>query len=94
MIKVFQITDIEWVASSDKQGAKEWLIDLLGEKEAIEQMEDNFYPLELSETDLNRYKYTDDTIIPHIKGTFASELWRMVCDQDVEFPCFFASSEC
>lgn len=94
-IKVWQVTEIEWVAAATPTDAlrayAEYSDMVYGKnsEEAEEQLREFGEPQELSPESMAHYSYAGEGEEPL---TFAEELHRRI-DEHQEFPQFFATSE-
>jgi hypothetical protein len=88
-IKVFRVTDCDWVAATTPEEARQCWLKLVGESEK-DQLDEFGAPAELPPPEMERLRFYDcekDT-----KCSFRAELDRRIAAGTV-FPEFFASTE-
>lgn len=96
-IKVFQVTNTDWVAATTAKEAKDFLLDQFGFTAEANQdeIDDDFLtePHELTPAEMESYKHRGDDGVEYDPPiSFREELERNIAE-GIEFPCMFATTE-
>jgi hypothetical protein len=92
MIKVFEVSEDEWVAAESAEQAAAYYKQLVGQVAYDETTEEWGDPVELSDEILNRLKWTDDEVMPARTITFAERLAEICATTaPARFPQYFAT---
>jgi len=91
-IKVFAMSEYEWVAGRTAEEVKAWYIEEIGLRE---KDIDEGYPRALTEAEMGRFTFYDgergDEDVETM--TFKEQLRRLVGADPDQFPCIFAEGE-
>lgn len=84
-IKIFEMSDMEWVAAPSKFSALRWYMKQTGLRK-LDLEDDMDHPAEVSESELDRLQFFEDH---GSKKSFRVKLAELQ-KEGVKFPCIFA----
>jgi hypothetical protein len=90
VIKVFEVSEDEWIAAETPEAAAAFYRKLVGEATYQEVTEEFGEPVELSPEVLAHLKFSDDEVPPNVR-TFGTRLQELTDNPNEEFPQFFAT---
>lgn len=92
-VKIFQLTDVEWVAAETEEEAWKVLADMIGPEIVEEYKSEAGEVILLSPTEMESHKFTDGEMGEGGETrTFQAQLENMI-KEGKTFPCYFATSE-
>lgn len=87
-IKIYAMSDYEWVAAQTKFSALRFYMKETGLKK--DDLEDSDYPEEVCSSEMDRLKFSEDD---ETKKSFRQKLAELV-EAKEEFPLIFAAVDC
>jgi hypothetical protein len=88
-IKVFEVSEDEWIAAESAESASEFYRELVGQETYDEVTQEFGSPMELTPAMLDRLRFVDEETNRTL--TFAQRLTELLASENQTYPQFFAT---